>query len=318
MLQRDTPLVTESIYYHMNPIWGIDLGGTKVEGIVIDADNSYETIARLRVPTEQDQGYDHIISQIGKLVSLLKKETGLAPERIGIGTPGAIDPQSNALKNSNTVPLLGRPLKDDLEKALGIPVLMANDANCFALAEVKLGIVAERNPGAEVVFGVIMGTGVGGGIVVNGKVINGLQGIGGEWGHNFLDESGGPCYCGRVGCVETILSGPFLQKFYTSISGEERKLKEIVERAHAGTDLHASATIDRLIEFFGKGLGVIINILDPDAIVLGGGVSNIPDLYTRGIAEVEKYVFNTKMHTRILKPKLGDSAGVFGAAMLVE
>lgn len=302
----------------MNPIWGIDLGGTKIEGIIVDADQNYETITRLRVPTEQVHGYDHIISQIGKLVELMKKESGLAPSAIGIGTPGAIDPQSNNLKNSNTKPLLGKPLKSDLEHTLGVPLLMANDANCFALAEAKLGIVAEEYPDAEVVFGVIMGTGVGGGIVVNGQVLNGLQGIGGEWGHIFLDESGGPCYCGRVGCVETILSGPFLQKYYTSISGEERKLKEIIERAHADVDEHATATLDRLIHFFGKGLGTIINILDPDAIVIGGGVGNIPDLYTRGAAEVEKYVFNHRMYTPILKPKLGDSAGVFGAAMLVE
>lgn len=302
----------------MNPIWGIDLGGTKVEGIIVDADRNYETITRLRVPTEQVHGYDHIVSQIGKLVELMKEESGLTPAAIGIGTPGAIDPQSNSLKNSNTKPLLGKPLRTDLETTLGVPLVMANDANCFALAEAKLGVVAEEYPDAKVVFGVIMGTGVGGGIVVNGQVINGLQGIGGEWGHNFLDASGGRCYCGRVGCVETILSGPFLQKFYAGISGEERKLKEIIERAHAGTDEHATATLDRLIHFFGKGLGVIINILDPDAIVIGGGVGNIPDLYTRGAKEIEKYVFNHKMYTPILKPKLGDSAGVFGAAMLVE
>lgn len=302
----------------MNPIWGIDLGGTKIEGIVVDADNQYATIARLRVPTEQDQGYEHIISQITKLISLISEETGLSPTKIGIGTPGAIDPQSRSLKNSNTKPLLGMPLRDDLERSLGVPLVMANDANCFALAEAKLGIVAEKIPDAKVVFGVIMGTGVGGGVVVNGKVLNGLQGIGGEWGHNFLDESGGLCYCGRIGCVETVLSGPFLQKYYESISGESRHLKEIVERAHAGVDSHATATLDRLIEFFGKGLGVIINILDPDAIVIGGGVGNIPDLYTRGAEEVEKYVFNQKMFTPILQPKLGDSAGVFGAAMLVE
>ncbi|MDP5172770.1 MAG: ROK family protein [Bacteroidia bacterium] len=302
----------------MKPIWGIDLGGTKIEAVVVDADNRYQTIARLRVPTEQEKGYEHIVSQIAKLIGMLKDETGLTPTKIGIGTPGALDPQLNTLKNSNTTCLIGKPLKDDVEKALGLSILMANDANCFALAEARLGIVPDQVPNAEVVFGVIMGTGVGGGIVVHGKVLNGLQGIAGEWGHNFLDESGGLCYCGKTGCVETILSGPNLQRYYTSISGEERKLKEIVERAQAGTDPHAAATLDRLVEFFGKGLASIINLLDPDAIVLGGGVSNIGVLYDRGVAEVEKYVFNHKMYTPILRPKLGDSAGVFGAAMLVE
>ncbi len=302
----------------MNPIWGIDLGGTKIEGVVADADNQYKVLARLRVPTEQQQGYEHIISQIGKLVGLLKDETGLVPQKVGIGTPGAMDPQLQTLKNSNTVALIGKPLRQNIEKKLGIPVIMANDANCFALAEAKLGVVPDRVPDAKVVFGVIMGTGVGGGIVVNGQVIHGLQGIGGEWGHVFLDESGGTCYCGRVGCVETVLAGPHLQRFYHSISGEKRKLKDIIDRADDRKDEHAVATLDRLIHFFGRGMGIIINILDPDAIVLGGGVSNIPDLYTRGVAEAEKHVFNHKMYTPILKPKLGDSAGVFGAAMLVE
>ncbi len=302
----------------MKPIWGIDLGGTKIEGIVVDADQSYAPMARLRVPTEQQHGYGHIVTQIGKLVDLLRQETGHSPEKIGIGTPGALDPQANTLKNSNTTCLNGQPLKADLEELLGLDILIANDANCFALAETKLGIVPDAVPNAEVVFGVILGTGVGGGVVVHGKVLQGLQGIAGEWGHNFLDESGGNCYCGRKGCVEKVLAGPNLQRFYTSLSGEERKLQDIVERAHAGTDAHAQATIDRLVAFLGKGLGVIINVLDPDAIVIGGGVGNISDIYDRGASEISRYVFNHTMHTPILRPKLGDSAGVFGAAMLVE
>ncbi len=302
----------------MKPIWGIDLGGTKVEGIVVDADNHYQTIARLRVPTEQQHGYHHIVGQITRLVDMLKAETGLSPERIGIGTPGAMDPQLNQLKNSNTTCLIGQPLEDDISKSLGVPVLLVNDANCFALAEAKLGIVPDVVPNAQVVFGVIMGTGVGGGIVVNGKMIMGLQGIAGEWGHNYLDESGGKCYCGKVGCTETVLAGPHLMRYYKSQAGQELHLKEIVEKARTGEDPHAVATIDRLVHFFGIGISTIINLLDPDAIVIGGGVGNIDEIYTRGVAEAEKHVFNHKMYTPILRPKLGDSAGVFGAAMLVE
>ncbi len=302
----------------MSILWGIDLGGTKIEGIVVDSEKNYATISRLRVPTEKAQGYDHIVGQVAKLIHLLKEDSGYTPEAVGFGTPGAVDPDTQTIKNSNTTQLLGKPFHQDLQDTLGVPVEFANDANCFALAEAKLGIVPDEVPNAKVVFGVIMGTGVGGGIVVNGKLINGRHSIAGEWGHNFLDESGGESYSGLHGNVETILAGPSLEKWYTKLSGEQRKLKEIITRHREGIDAHATATFERLIHFFGKALGPIVNILDPDAIVLGGGVGNITELYTLGPASVEKYVFNPVFRTPILKPKLGDSAGVFGAAMLVE
>ncbi len=302
----------------MQNLWGIDLGGTKIEGVVLHALQPSEVISRLRVPTEPERGYEHILNQIAGLVGKLKAETGQSPGRIGFGTPGTLDPITQTLKNSNTTCLNGKPFKKDIEQKLGIPVAMANDANCFALAETKMGVVAQQMPEAEVVFGVIMGTGVGGGLVVNGKVINGRQGIGGEWGHNFLDVSGGPCYCGKTGCVETILSGPALQRFYQSVSGAALKLPEIYQRYQAGTDPHATATIERLVTLFGIGISAVINIIDPDAIVLGGGVGNIDLLYTRGVEEVKKNVFNNRLDTVFLKPMLGDSAGVFGAAMLVS
>ncbi len=297
-------------------LWGIDLGGTKIEGVIIASDKSPDVIARLRVPTEADQGYEHIIEQIGRLVEMLKKESGLVPESIGIGTPGAMDPTTNTLKNSNTVCLNGQPLRQDAEARLGVPVAMANDANCFAIAETLWGAVPEHVPDAKVVFGVILGTGVGGGLVMYGKVPNGKHGIAGEWGHNFLDKSGGPCYCGHTGCVERVLSGPSLQRFYEQVSGEKRKLPEIVQRAKEGNDQFAVATMDRMVEYFGKAIAVIVNIIDPDAIVLGGGVGNIDILYTRGKKEAEKHLFNPRLETPFLKPKLGDSAGVFGAALL--
>lgn len=301
----------------MNVIWGIDLGGTKVEGVVLNA-SSYETIYRTRIPTEKEQGYQHIIGQINKLVELIKKETSLTPKTIGIGTPGALDPDTGSLKNSNTTCLNGQPLKKDLEQALGMSVAMANDANCFALAETRMGIVPDVYPQAEVVFGVIMGTGVGGGIVINNRIINGRQGIAGEWGHSFLDDSGGKCYCGDVGCVERIISGPSLERYYGELSGTTAPLKEIVQAYRTAADPHAIQTLQRLFHFFGKGLANVINILDPDVVVLGGGVSNIEELYTEGIGELKKHIFNTRFDTLIAKPKLGDSAGVFGAAFLVS
>lgn len=300
----------------MQPLWGIDLGGTKIEGVILEDRETPNVLKRYRIPTEGDKGYDHVIGQIGKLVEVLTAETGLKPGRIGMGTPGVLDPQSQTMKNCNSTSLNGMPLKRDIERLLGIPIRMANDANCFAVAEANMGIVQDEVPDAKVVFGVIMGTGVGGGIVVNGQVLNGRQGIAGEWGHNFLDESGGDCYCGRIGCVEKIIAGPSLEKYYASNGGVNRKLSEIITRYKEGKDELATRTVERLLHFFGKGMANVINILDPDVIVIGGGVGNIDLLYTEGVKEVEKNVFNNRLETLFLKPKLGDSAGVFGAALL--
>lgn len=297
-------------------LWGIDLGGTKIEGVVF-AEDTHEVLVRKRIDTEADQGYEHIINRIALLIDKISEEHGAKPNKVGFGTPGALDPNTGLLKNSNTTSLNGKPFKKDLETKLGFPIAMANDANCFALAETMMGIIPDELPDATVTFGVIMGTGVGGGIVVNGKVLNGRQGIAGEWGHNFLDESGGTCYCGKVGCVERVLSGKNLERWYFETYGEKRKLKDIYSAHLNGGDEKADATINRLIHFFGKAMAVVINILDPDAIMLGGGVGNIDLLYTKGVEEVKKHVFNPRLDTVFLKPKLGDSAGVFGAAFLV-
>ncbi|MBK8502572.1 MAG: ROK family protein [Saprospiraceae bacterium] len=299
-----------------NPVWGIDLGGTKVEGVILKDANSVEVIERLRVPTESEKGYKHIVSQIGLCVELLKDRTGLNPAKLGIGTPGVLDPILHTMKNCNTTVLNGQPLQADLEELFGLEINMANDANCFAYAEAKLGAVKEHFENPEVVFGVIMGTGVGGGVVVNGKLLTGRQGIGGEWGHTYLDDSAGPCYCGNTGCVENLISGTALEKYYNSRSDEKRKLKEIVARHQQGIDTVATETIKRLIYFFGKGLANVIDIIDPTVIVLGGGVGNIDLLYTEGVEMVKKFVFNNRLDTVFLRPKLGDSAGVFGAALL--
>jgi len=300
----------------MGPLWGIDLGGTKIEGVVLEDRDSPNVLKRIRVPTERELGYEHIIGQIVKVVEVLSIEVGVRPRKIGIGHPGSLEPSSQLIKNSNTIVLNGMSLKDDLEEALGIPVVLANDANCFAIAETEMGAVREAVPNAEVVFGVILGTGVGGGLVINGKVRNGKHGIAGEWGHNFLDDSGGKCYCGLTGCNETIFSGIALEKYYESVTGKPMKLKEIVDLHLTNKDEAATMTVNRLLQFFGKAMSKVINILDPDAIVLGGGVGNIDLLYTEGLKEVEKNIFNHRLETPFLKPKLGDSAGVFGAAFL--
>lgn len=295
--------------------WGIDLGGTKIEGVIMDSSHPGQALHRMRRETGAALGYDHILSQISGLLSDLETASGLSrPPKIGIGTPGTLEPTTGTLKNSNTTCLNGRPVLKDLECILGCEIAMANDANCFALAEALIGAGA----GAGVVFGVILGTGVGGGVVVNGRVLPGLHGIAGEWGHNPLQGESQPCYCGRSGCLEGVLAGPSLEKFYREQGGDAVRLPEIVHRAQAGEELAIQVML-RLREKFAEAISAVINILDPDAIVIGGGVGNIPLLYEEQTrAAVLRHVFNRDLHTRILSPILGDSAGVFGAALLVD
>jgi len=297
-------------------LYGIDLGGTKIEGVVLDPSDSSQlrVLHRLRLPTEQGKGYSHIVQQIRTLVDQLCDATQERPSYIGIGTPGITDPTTGLLKNSNTQCLLQQPLLKDLERTLAMEVRMANDANCFALAEAIHGnaqhIVAPR-----IIFGIIMGTGVGGGLVVDNRVISGLHGIGGEWGHNTLDPDGIDCYCGKKGCVESVISGPSVERYYKERTGNNVQLQEIHSRHLAGEKI-ATETIHHLCDRFGEAVSRLINVLDPDAIVLGGGVSNIPELYTLGKERTEHYLFNNDLRTPFLAPKLGDSAGVIGAALL--
>jgi fructokinase len=296
-------------------LWGIDLGGTKIEGAILDPFHPEQTQHRLRVPTGGDQGYDHILSQIETVVKELETASGTTrPAILGIGTPGATEPTSGVLKNSNTLCLNGQPLRKDLSGLLGCEVRLANDANCFALAEATLGAAV----GCRVVMGLILGTGVGGGVVVDAQVLEGLHGIAGEWGHNPMRGEETPCYCGKSGCVETVLAGPSLERFYGQESGEELRLPEIAQRAEAG-EPRALATLDRLREKFGEALAVVLNIIDPDAVVIGGGVGNLDLLYeTKTREALVRHTFNGELRTRILKPTLGDSAGVYGAAMLTK
>jgi N-acetylglucosamine kinase len=295
-------------------LWGIDLGGTKIEAAIVDARDPQRAMGRTRERTESDRGYDHILARIVSLVERLESETGRprAPA-IGVGTPGAIEPATGTLKNSNTVCLNGRPLSRDLEAALGVEVRLANDANCFALAEATLGAARGR----DVVIGLILGTGVGSGIVVHGRVLAGLHGIAGEWGHNPMCGESTACYCGHAGCVETVISGPALERHYASASGCRRTLPEIVRLA--STDPVAAETLGRLTAKFGEAIAVVIDILDPDAIVIGGGVGNIAHLYSPETrTAIRRHLFNAELRTELLRPALGDSAGVFGAALLTR
>jgi len=289
---------------------GIDLGGTKTEGVVMDSTGA--VLFRERRPTPAAQGYAAILDNIRALVHHLETQAGGVHCPVGIGTPGAISTRTGALKNSNTTCLIGKPIRDDLEKLLGRPVRIANDANCFALSEALDG--AGKNE--SVVFGVILGTGVGGGIVVNGRLVEGLQHIAGEWGHNVLAADGPTCYCGKRGCVETFLSGPGLARDYAAHRGTPGlDAKAIVAAATAG-DAIAESVMQRYLDRFGRALAVVINILDPHVVVLGGGMSHIARLYTDGREHVAKYVFNDELRTKILPNVHGDSSGVRGAAQL--
>lgn len=297
--------------------WGIDLGGTKIEGVLLKIkDNKPDILLRKRIATESQNGYDHIIHRIKSLIEDLQSVSGYSPDHIGIGTPGSYDPITLVHKNSNTTCLNGRTFKSDLEQVLQIPVSMANDANCFAVAEATLGAVPAMIPDARVVFGIIMGTGVGGGVVVDGKVIHGRHGIGGEFGHIKTEENDIICYCGHTGCNENVMSGPALEKYYAGKSGSQKTMKEIVLAWRSGQDVNALATRDRMIANFGLACSYIVNLLDPDAIVIGGGLGQIDELYQYGQAEILKHMFNTRCDTPLLRPLLGDSAGVIGAAML--
>ncbi len=292
---------------------GIDLGGTKVEGIVLDPGG--HTRVRRRVPTPRGD-YDGSVQTIAALVASFESELGVRGT-VGIGIPGTVSAASGLIKNANSTWLNGRPLHHDLAAALGRPVRLANDANCFALSEAVDGAGA----GADVVFGVILGTGTGGGVVVRQQVLTGPNGVAGEWGHNPMpwprdeERPGAPCYCGRSGCVETFLSGPGLAADHQRHAGEGLTAEQIASRA-AAADPAAEATLQRYEERLARALASIINVLDPDVIVLGGGLSNLERLYTRVPGLWGPWVFSDRVDTRLVAPVHGDSSGVRGAACL--
>ena len=283
---------------------GIDLGGTKTEGILLD--DSLQVIERKRLPTPKDS-YQEIINKINYLVEDLS--SNIDDFTVGVCTPGAISKKTGFLKNSNTQCLIGEPIKEDLEKKINKKISMENDANCFTISEAKMGSAKNYS----FVFGVILGTGVGGGIVIDGKIHHGRTNIAGEWGHHTLHQNGKNCYCGKRGCVETYISGPALEQRWRELTGKNESLLEIVKNIDGP---QFGQWKKEFLENFGTGLANVIDILDPDVIVLGGGLSNIDFLYSDGIHNVYEKIFSDLVDTPILKNNLGDSAGVFGAALL--
>jgi fructokinase len=289
---------------------GIDVGGTKIEAIGLASDGTIRARRRIDAPRGD---YDRTVKTLVDLVEAIELDTG---ERgsVGLGIPGTISPATGWIKNANSTWLNGQPLDRDLSRALNRPVRLANDANCFALSEATDGAAA----GAGVVFGVIIGTGCGGGVVVHGRLLTGANAVAGEWGHNGLpwpdatEWPGPPCYCGRQGCIETFLSGRGMQAAYGDSSLTPR---EIAESAAKG-DARAGAALERYARRLAKGLASVINVLDPDVIVLGGGLSNIDALYERVPQLWRDWVFSDRVDTRLVRARHGDSSGVRGAAWL--
>ena len=299
----------------MNRI-GLDIGGTKAEVLALRADGTEALRTRVASPREYPALLDAVAGLVAQADAALGG-AGRAP--VGIGAPGSPNPQTGLHRNSNLLCMNGRPFAADIAARLARPVRVTNDANCLALSEAIDGAAAGQG---EVVFGVILGTGVGGGVVVRGDVVDGRNGIAGEWGHNPLpglgdaDAAAHRCYCGKLGCLEQFLSGPALERRYAQASGTQRGLADLAARAAAGTDPHAEATLGWFVHALARSLSVVVNIIDPHAIVLGGGVSNIPGLAERVQAALPALVFSDECRTPVLRAVHGDSSGIRGAAML--
>ena len=292
---------------------GIDLGGTKMEAVALDGEG--KTLARQRVASPRGD-YRATLAAIQALVEALEAQVGRRAS-LGVGIPGTVSPATGLVKNANSTWIIGQPLDRDLAAALGRPVRIENDANCFALSEAVDGAAA----GARVVFGVILGTGVGGGVVVEGRCLGGLNAIAGEWGHNPLpwpmdeERPGPPCYCGKLGCIETFLSGPGLARDHRLAGGAELDPEEIAGLSAAG-EPSAAATMARYEDRLARALASVINVLDPDVIVLGGGLCKIDNLYRALPERLADYVFSDRVDTPVVPPRHGDASGVRGAACL--
>ncbi|MDC7676288.1 ROK family protein [Asticcacaulis machinosus] len=291
---------------------GLDFGGTKIEAAALDEAGNY--LLRIRKPNPGN--YDDALEAVCDLVAYVERETGQTGT-VGIGTPGSISPTTGLMRNSNSLYLNGRPFREDLTTAMGREVRLANDANCFALSEAVDGAGA----GATVCFGVILGTGCGGGVVIDGKLVEGANGIAGEWGHNPLpwpeaSETPGPkCYCGKRNCLEQWISGTGLQRDYQAQTGTVLSAEEIINRARLGEAV-ANDAFNRLINRIGRAIATVCNMIDPDAIVIGGGLSNVPEIFERIPTIISENVFADSWSAKIVQAKWGDASGVRGAARL--
>ncbi len=291
---------------------GIDLGGTKMESILFSPEGDELYRKRIPTPGKKSEQYTDVLDSV---IALIRETADIisasAPCTVGVGIPGTVNNRTGLIQNANLTCLTGHPFKADLEKKLDRQVAIANDANCFVLAESRAGVAR----GYGLVFGIIMGTGCGGGLYIDGRVHQGQHGIAGEWGHFAIDPQGERCFCGNRGCVETKISGTGVSKSFFKNYGRLLTMEEITE-GYRNNDMQCVRSFEQFLDDFGRCLGGLISILDPDAVVIGGGLSNIDELYTLGVERVRNYAFHERIETPILKNELGDSAGVFGAAWI--
>ncbi len=290
---------------------GIDLGGTKIE-LIVTKDDSMEVLHRTRLATVRTS-YEELLEQLADLVGSVCGVASQNP-RVGIGAPGFVDPITGAIGSSNLRTLAFRPFQEDLSRRIRLPLRVVNDANCFALSEALHG----AGQGYRMVLGIILGTGMGGGMVLDGRIWSGSQGITGEWGHVTIDPRGPSCYCGRRGCQELYLSGTGIRRVYREKSGRKLEVQEIHDAWLAGEDSAAAETMEIFLEYFGQAVANLVMCLDPNVIVLGGGVSNLPVLYDEGLKRVSTEVFQDRQTIRIVPNRLGDSSGVYGATAAAE
>lgn len=289
---------------------GIDLGGTKIESVLLSPDRT--ELYRERISTPAGNNYDAIVKAVYEQIrAMVEKIPGNSDFSIGIGIPGAVNKETGRVHNANTTCLIGKPFQSDLETLCQKKIAMENDANCFTLTEALEG----SGKGYGMVFGIIMGTGCGGGICINGKIWSGANGIAGEWGHFPMDLGGHLCYCGNKGCVETKISGSGIEASFFEKFGRHLKMKDIVA-GYRKNEASCKIIFLQFLEDFGKAVGGLISVLDPDVVVIGGGLSKIDEIYTTGVEQVRKYAFHKDIKTPILKNRLGDSSGVIGAALL--
>ncbi|GAB3586629.1 ROK family protein [Hymenobacter daeguensis] len=302
-------------FNRIDNLWGCNLGNNTIEGVILQSAKVPEKLFSLQIPTESDLGYEHVLGRVKTLVEAMQTAAGYQATRLGLATPGTLVTRTGLLKNTNISCLEGQALAADLAALLSVETVVGNDANCLTLGETRLGVVAERFPEARIVFGILMDRGIGGGLVVNGHIVRGNNGITGEWGHIYLDPAEPhPCFCGKRGCIESILSLPALERFYKEICGMPRPLAEIEARAEAG-DQAARATLQRLTNFFGHALSILVNVLDPDVIVIGGQTSAIKRLYTEGPHVIASYVIDHHFETPVVQSGLGELAAALGAAL---
>ena len=287
---------------------GIDLGGTKIESAVLDLDNN--VLFRERVATQSHLGPEHILNQIDNIYNMASESIKNESHTLGIAAPGSLSKKTQLLRNSNTLCLNGLPLKLKIEEKLGKKIAIENDANCFSLAEASLGAGKEYS----CVFGIIMGTGCGGGFVFNKKLRTGPQLLSGEWGHSTIDLSGPDCYCKKKGCIETYISGSGLEKIISKELGDKTSSADFLNKDNFNEK--EQRVINNFYRYFGIAVSNVINVIDPDVIIIGGGLSNHDGLYSKGKREVYKNIFSNEQSTPIIKNILGDSAGVIGAAII--